>query len=144
IETADLVLMQTQLLEQRVDWADPADDARFQAHLAESRAQLPYIANILAAGPDGGVRAEAVATYRATVAGRAFFVAHQSIDNLLFVGDPARDPDNDEVSFVLARRQSGPDGSFKGVVAIEMRADYFNQLFHDLDADYDAVIELVL
>ncbi|MBI3517437.1 MAG: ATP-binding protein, partial [Proteobacteria bacterium] len=144
IETADLVLMQTQLLEQRVDWADPADDARFQAHLAESRAQLPYIANILATGPDGGVRAEAETTNRATVAGRAFFVAHQSAENLLFVGDPARDPDSGEVSFVLSRRQSGRGGAFKGVVAIEMRADYFNQLFHDLDADYAAVIELVL
>jgi len=144
IETADLVLMQTQLLEQRVDWTDPADDARFQAHLVESRAQLPYIANILAAGADGGVRAEAATTRRADVAARAFFTTHQGTDHQLFIGDPARDPESGEPTFVVSRRQSGSDGGFNGVVAIEVRADYFNQLFHDLEADYDASIEFVL
>jgi two-component sensor histidine kinase len=144
IETADLVLMQTQLLEQRVKWADPADDGRFQAHLVESKAQLPYIANILSAGANGGVRAEAVTTRRANVAARAFFTAHRSADNLLFIGDPARDPESGEPTFVLSRRQSAAEGAFDGVIAIEVRADYFNQLFHDLEADYDASIEFVL
>jgi len=144
VETADLVLMQTQLMAQRVNWADPSDDSRFQAHLAETRAQLPYIANILEVGADGGVRAEAVATRRANVAMRAFFMAHQSAENVLYIGDPARDPETGERTFVLSRRESGPGGRFEGVVAIEVRADYFSQLFHDLDADYDATIEFVL
>ncbi len=144
IETGDLVLMQTQLLEQRVNWNDPTDDGRFQAHLAETREQLPYIANILSAGADGGVRAEAVATRRASVATRTFFTAQRSADNLLFIGDPARDPENGEPTFALSRRLSGPDGAFNGVLAIEVRAEYFTQLFHDLDADYNATIEFVL
>jgi two-component sensor histidine kinase len=129
---------------QRVDWADPTDDSRFQAHLAETRAQLPYIANLLEVGADGGVRAEAVATRRANVAMRTFFTAHQSAENILFIGDPARDPESGERTFVLSRRESGSDGRFMGVVAIEVRADYFSQLFHDLNADYDATIEFVL
>jgi two-component sensor histidine kinase len=143
LETADLVLMQTQLMAQRVDWDNPADDGRFQAHLAETRLQLPYIANILVAGADGGVRSEAVATRRASVAGRTFFLAHQSAESLLFIGDAARDPDSGESNFVLSRRQTASDGTFGGVIAIEVRSDYFNQLFHDLDTDHKAVIEFV-
>jgi two-component system, sensor histidine kinase PdtaS len=143
IETTDLVLMQTQLIEQRLDWNDPADVARFQTHLTESRAQLPYIANILAIDQEGVVRASAAPTSRRTVAARPLSQALQSAGNMLFIGDPDRDPDSGELNFFLSRRQNNPDGTVRGVLAIEIRADYFNQLFHDLDADYNAVIEFV-
>jgi two-component sensor histidine kinase len=144
IETTDLVLMQTQLLERRLDWDDPSDVARFQAHLSETRAQLPYVANILAVGPDGVVHASAARTTRGVMASRALFLAHQSAGNLLYIGDPDRDPDTGGLNFFLSRRADTTGNGPHGVIAVEISADYFNQLFHDLDAEYSAVIEFVL
>ncbi|MBV8167212.1 MAG: hypothetical protein JO021_10490, partial [Alphaproteobacteria bacterium] len=132
IETTDLVLVQTQLLEQRLDWANPEEVGRFQMHLAESRAQLPYIGNVFVAGPDGAIRASAALTARSTVVGRAFFIAHRTSENALFIGDPDRDPDTGDFTFFLSRRQANADGSLRSVVAVSIRADYFSRLFHDL------------
>src|SRR5581483_3818082 len=83
IETTDLVLAQTQLIEGRLDWSDAAEVARFQAHLSESRVQLPYIANILVVTPDGAVRVSAAHTSYRTVGDRRLFLAHQTAENLL-------------------------------------------------------------
>ena len=144
IETTDLVLMQSQLLEQRLSWGDAAEVVRFRQHLAESRAQLPYIANILVIGPEGVVRAAAARTTRVSVATQPLFLAHATTGNLLYIGEPERDPDTGGLNFFLSRRVDNPDGTLRGVIAAEISADYFNQLFHDLDADYNAVIEFVL
>lgn len=142
-ESADLVLTQAQLLERRLDWANPQEVEAFRDHLAESREQLPYIANILVVAANGEIRTATNPTVLSSVATRPFFLAHRGNDSQLFIGDPEANPMTGEMNFFLSRRKSDPDGNFAGVIAIEVRSDYFNQLFHDLDADYDPVIEFV-
>src|SRR5260221_2146764 len=142
IESADLVLTQAQGLEQRTHWGNPEDAAHLYAYLAESRQQLPHIANILVADAEGGLRATAVPGERTTVAARPFFLAHSGGgESRLYICDPERDPDTGELNFYLSRRQADSDGNLRGVIAVEIRGEYFNQLVHDLDSDYAPVIE---
>ncbi|WP_325801666.1 sensor domain-containing diguanylate cyclase [Comamonas testosteroni] len=118
-----------------------------KAALFDKAASATYLGSILVLDAHGKITLTAGAENPVddSYSDRDFFKAHQESSNLgLYVGDPYVSPRHgDSMSIPLSRRISGADGSFAGIVLIDIQLEYFQKLFSELSLGTDGSLALI-
>ena len=118
-----------------------------KAALFDKAASATYLGSILVLNAEGKVtlKAGAESLVNDSFSDRDFFKAHQESSNLgLYVGDPYVSPlHGDSMSIPLSRRISHANGSFAGIVMIDIQLEYFQKLFSELSLGTHGSLALI-
>jgi PAS domain S-box-containing protein len=139
IEEVDLVLISTmeKLHGMQRDAAAagrPLDQQAIHEVMTQQLAGLPQIRALFAADPAGTILADS-RTYplpNINVADRAYFKAQQAPGAGVYVGGPIIGRITKHPLIPISRRETGPGGSFQGVIAATVEPRYFEALYQML------------
>ncbi len=111
-----------------------ADQASLHARLDRIKGVMPQVQAIVLIGNDGHALASsmmAAVKPDANFSDRDYFVAEASHDTGAYVSDvrSPRIPGNGDDFFVLAHRLPADNGSFRGIIAVAVRPDYFENFY---------------
>ena len=102
------------------------------AIVAEQRRLLGHVSALRASDADGAVSIGLDADERPiSIADRAYFLEAKSSDSLV-ISEPLRSRVNQQWCIIVARRLSGSDGAFVGVVYAVVTAEHFSARFREL------------
>lgn len=121
------------------------DPAALEALLERQLARLPELDSLRIASADGRVRhGRGVAAAAAiSIADRDYFVrARDEANAALIISKPLFARISKKWVIAFARRLNHPDGSFAGVVYINLALDHFNQTFAALDIGKQGAVAL--
>ena len=115
--------------------------------LFDKAATASYLGSILVLDTEGNIAIDArkVNPGNVNFSGHDFFTVHRENSGKgLFVGDPYASPlHGGALSIPLSRRLSHADGSFAGVVLIDVQLEYFRKLFSGLSLGENGSLALI-
>ena len=144
-EASDLALLEATNAVEAMDWDRVAGDEELWERLRALSERFPYIDHIWLNDSSGQLRMSTVdlPTPPSSAGDRDFFRAHQEPGSGLFVGELIIGRVTGEPTFLLSRRLSAEDGTFRGVVSLTIDLTYFSTFYGSLDLRLDPVISLV-
>ncbi|KWT73175.1 sensor domain-containing diguanylate cyclase [Comamonas testosteroni] len=115
--------------------------------LFDKAATASYLGSILVLDTEGNIAIDArkVNPGNVNFSGHDFFTVHrENSANGLYVGDPYASPlHGGALSIPLSRRISHADGSFAGIVLIDVQLEYFRKLFSGLSLGANGSLALI-
>lgn len=118
-----------------------------RAALFDRAATATYLGSILVLDAEGHITADAATENPGDshFSDHDFFKVHRDNPDVgLYVGDPYSSPlHRDSLSIPLSRRISHPDGSFAGVVLMDVQLDYFKRLFSPIALGANGSLALI-
>ena len=144
-EVTDLALRATTLSLGNRDWDDAERSKPLWDELRAISDALPYLRDLLLADASGQLRVATMAFPAPPIPmdDRFVFTAVRDGADGLVVGTPILGRITQKRSFLVGRRLSGTDGSFRGLVSATADLDYFNSYWRRLDLPNDAHVALV-
>jgi hypothetical protein len=146
-ETHRLVIDQTLERLRTSDWDKAGSDAGLFAMLKRLQDSLDQVATITITDAQGNMRASSrvfPATQAVNFADRDWFKATQAgPPDLLFIGQATIGRQSGQAVFNVAHRITGPDGEFRGAVAVSVDRLYFEKLYQALEPDVDHNVTLI-
>ncbi|WP_414472040.1 HWE histidine kinase domain-containing protein [Microvirga sp. M2] len=127
LEVTDLTLRQLAAQFGGADWDRVANSRADWQHLRAVKESLPYFDNLWLNDATGRLRlttAEFPAP-SSDASNRDAFRAHVQADQGLYVGEPIIGKVTQQPTFMISRRLSGPDDSFRGIVSATVALSYF-------------------
>ena len=145
LQGADLVLAG---LVQRIedDGAGPSFLDHLNLILATRAKQAPQIRELVLIGPDGHWRASSLPQLRTDIdnSDRDYFVyLRDHADAGTYLSDPLFSRASGKLTIIMARRISGADGRFLGVLVAALDGDQFQQFYKNFDIGADGTISLI-
>ncbi len=143
IRAADaLLVMVTQQI--RTAGTDPIEPARLRASLVASAEELPQLIGLFVYDEAGRPIASSIET-KASAAERDYFAFHRDHPSrALHISHPIIDEVSGTWSIPVSRRLEHADGSFAGVAAAAVDADYFLQFYNTFQIGKLGAIVLAL
>lgn len=145
-EVSDLVLHAAESTIAGKSWDEVEGSSDFMANLRRLDDMLPYVQTVFVADATGRIRATTLDNHPAdyTVTERSVFQeALHSQDTRLLVGEAIVGRITGRQTFLVARRLTGNDGRFNGIVGSAMALGYFTDYWRTLDKRNDEEIALV-
>jgi two-component system, sensor histidine kinase PdtaS len=126
-EASDLALLEAGNAVKATDWDTISKDQILWERLRGLSGRFPYIDNIWLNDSTGDLRMSTIAlpTPPSNAADREIFMVHRDADSGLFVGSLIIGRVTGKPTFLLSRRLSAEDGSFRGVVSLTINLEYF-------------------
>lgn len=143
--TVDVLLKQAAVVLERMPAAEWDDEVAIRAFLLNLIGDVPHVRGMYLIDRSGTVIATTLywPSPRASVSHRSYFEAHRdAADRGLFLAEPVKSLGTDVWSLNLARRLSGSDGTFRGVISVSVAPAYFERLFEALNLPGDSVASL--
>ena len=141
-----------ELVARRVDdrlhgmtWDEIERSSAMRDYLARIRAELPQVQAIWLADRTGAIRnaSEALPSTPVSVADRDYFLALQEHDAGTVVGERVQARVLSGWNINTARRRSGADGSFDGIIVLTVFTRYFTEVWAGSTPHPDALVSLV-
>lgn len=115
--------------------------------LFDRAASATHLGSFVVLDTQGNVALDAKEEFpkSANFSSRDFFIAHKTNPTVgLYIGDPyVSKRHGDAMSIPLSRRISNADGTFAGVVLIDLQLEYFKQLFSGLSLGKNGSVALI-
>ncbi len=144
-EVADLALRTVMLSVGARPWEEAAQSEALWAEMRMTSDALPYIRDLLLVDAEGQLRLGTMAfpTPGTSLADRPAFVAARAGASGLILGGPIVGRITGLPSFLVARRLSAGDGSFRGMVSATADLSYFVTYWQSLALQHEAHVALV-
>ncbi|HEV2674845.1 MAG TPA: response regulator [Aliidongia sp.] len=145
LQAADLVLAG---LSQRIedDGLQPGFLDRLNVILASRAQQAPQIRELVLIGIDGHWQASSLPQLRTDIdnSGRDYFIyLRDHPDARTFVSEPIFSHSSGKLTIIMARRITGPDGRFRGVLVAALDGGQFQQFYKNFDIGAEGTISLI-
>lgn len=143
-EASDLALLEASNAVKSTDWDTLSKDLVLWERLRGLSDRFPYIDNIWLNDSTGQLRMSTVAlpTPPSSAADRDIFLAQKETDSGLFVGSLIIGRVTNKPTFLLSRRLSAEDGSFRGIVSLTIDLEYFTSFYGSLNLRLAPVITM--
>jgi len=125
LETQDSILQQIDLVIRGQSWREIESSPAVQRMLSNFADRRAHIASVWIADEEGRLRAGSAPWPPGTsIADRHYFLAQRQADQSTPISEPIIGRLSDQRVFTVSRRRTTEDGSFGGVIFVDVAADY--------------------
>jgi hypothetical protein len=143
-EVSDVVLRSATAKIEGLGWEEITASEDLFRRLRAAKAPVPYVEGVWLNDANGDLRLTTFAfpSPRSNAADRDPFKFHRQPNDRLYVGERIIGRITGRPSFLLSRRLSGADGSFRGMVSVTAELAYFDDYWKGVRLPLDARVTL--